>query len=362
MRYIKLIYLTLVIILFVIWYLIPRGDYKEPPEVNDSTIVLLSWNAKSFENFGYCPSSDCLYTDNRKLFKRANAILFNDNFYNPLTDGLNVFDRPSTSTIYINVLSESYVNRNSKIFSFLLKYPKNYFNLTYTYLKGGDIYWSYGADRWVFNNLVLWKDINKEILDSIEKKKKKVLWIVSNCEAKTGRAEFVKELSKYIEIDQFGECNDKPLKLDTYKERKEFFEQYYFYIASENSDCKYYITEKFFDRILFNSVPLVNARRIYNENIPPNSFIPFDDFSSPDEMAEYLNYLINNTDEYIKYFRYRKHGWQQKEGNDYRCYTCQNIRNFLDSGKKRIIYDIDVWMENNNECLVDNYISKLWNI
>ncbi|CEF69900.1 Alpha-(1,3)-fucosyltransferase C [Strongyloides ratti] len=322
------------------------------------------WNAKLFENFGYCSETECFYTDDRSYFRIADVVLFNDNFYNPIFDGSNILERSTNYTLFVNVISESYVNMIKKPYSLLLNYPLNYFNLTYTYLTTGDIFWSYGSDRWYFNNLSTSQiyDQVTELNRKISNKNKDVLWIVSNCNALSGRSIVIENLSKYINIEQFGECNNKKLSL-TINQKKNFYEKYYFYIASENSDCKDYITEKFYERILFTSIPIVNVREFYTRNdVPPNSFIAFDDFSSPKEMAKYLRYLISNKTEYVKYFSYRNNGWFQKQSIDYRCSTCQKFKDFIKSGKKRIIPDIYKWMDDNNYCLKKNYIPKLWKL
>uniref|UniRef100_A0A0K0E412 Fucosyltransferase n=2 Tax=Strongyloides stercoralis TaxID=6248 RepID=A0A0K0E412_STRER len=359
--------LFLIIILLKLYYLWNHIFifYKFNSKItNNKTLIILSWNAKAFENFGYCFEMDCFYTDDRSYTSIADIVLFNDNFYNPFHDGSNIIERSKNSTLFVNVITESYVNMIKKPFSWLLKYPLNYFNLTYTYLSSGDIFWSYGSDRWYFNNLTKNEIYNLSIKlnKKINNKEKDIIWIVSNCNALSGRSIVIKNLSKYINIEQYGECNGKNISL-TLNERKNLYEKYYFYIASENSDCKDYITEKFFERILFISIPIVNVRKLYiRKNIPPNSFIAFDDFHSPQEMGNYLKYLISNRTEYLKYFDYRKNGWFQKKPIDYRCYTCQKFKNFIKSDKKKIIPDINKWMKDNNCCLQENYIPQLWNL
>lgn len=54
--------------------------------------------------------------------------------------------------------------------------------------------------------------INSSLLTAIQNKTKLVAWIVSNCQAKSGRNAYVKELKKHINVDVFGECGQ--LKCD----------------------------------------------------------------------------------------------------------------------------------------------------
>ncbi|EJW70801.1 hypothetical protein WUBG_18294 [Wuchereria bancrofti] len=43
-------------------------------------------------------------------------------------------------------------------------------------------------------------------------------------------------------------------------------------------------------------------KSIYEDILPPGSFIAADDFKSPRELAEYLHYLLNNNTAYLSLF------------------------------------------------------------
>ncbi|OTF80387.1 hypothetical protein BLA29_013929, partial [Euroglyphus maynei] len=88
---------------------------------------------------------------------------------------------------------------------------------------------------------------------------------------------------------------------------------YKFYLAFENSNCRDYITEKFYLNGLgenhrdFNIIPIVMGAHPmdYRRQSPPNSFIHVDNFQSPLQLAKYLHYLDKNDDEYNKYFDWK---------------------------------------------------------
>ncbi|VDN16640.1 unnamed protein product [Dibothriocephalus latus] len=87
--------------------------------------------------------------------------------------------------------------------------------------------------------------------------------------------------------------------------------QYKFYLAFENSNCAGHITEKFFvNGLSFGMLPVVMgaSREVYCAVAPPNSFIHVDDFSSPAELADYLNWLDKNDDAYASYFAWQAYG------------------------------------------------------
>lgn len=55
---------------------------------------------------------------------------------------------------------------------------------------------------------------------------------------------------------------------------------YKFYLAFENSLCHDYVTEKFYNALLFNTVPVVYGGADYETLAPLGSFINVNKFSS----------------------------------------------------------------------------------
>ena len=78
-------------------------------------------------------------------------------------------------------------------------------------------------------------------------KTRSVAWFVSNCGARNGRLKYAKELGKFIEVDIYGSCGTKQCPRSKSNDCFKMLEKdYRFYLAFENSNCKDYITEKFF--------------------------------------------------------------------------------------------------------------------
>lgn len=78
-------------------------------------------------------------------------------------------------------------------------------------------------------------------------KKRKVAWFVSNCAARNKRLQYARELSQYIEVDFYGKCGTKRCPRTSSGVCFQLLNKdYKFYLAFENSNCKDYITEKFF--------------------------------------------------------------------------------------------------------------------
>ena len=87
--------------------------------------------------------------------------------------------------------------------------------------------------------------------------------------------------------------------------------EYKFYLAFENSNCRDYITEKFYVNGLKNDIlPVVMGARKedYVRSAPQKSFIHVDDFDSPEDLAKYLKELDSNDDLYNEYFQWKGTG------------------------------------------------------
>lgn len=93
-------------------------------------------------------------------------------------------------------------------------------------------------------------------------------------------------------------------------------ENYKFYLSFENSNCKEYITEKFYHNALgYNDlshmiVPIVMGpdRQDYQRLSPPDSFIHVDEFGSVEELATFLHRLDGADPLYKRYFGWKTAG------------------------------------------------------
>lgn len=86
--------------------------------------------------------------------------------------------------------------------------------------------------------------------------------LISNCGGSSRRLDFIKEMQNYGEVDVYGGCGKKcNVKGIACKEM--IAREYKFYLAFENSFCKDYITEKFFETLRFEIVPVVMGDGFY---------------------------------------------------------------------------------------------------
>ena len=187
----------------------------------------------------------------------------------------------------------------------------NLFSGTMTYSPNSTFYYPFGATmplRFTESSL------NSPQINYARGKTKGAYAYVSSCDTlHYNRLEAMKQLSRYIDVDIFGQCtDDSPCsRLDVQCEAK-MHAEYRFYLAFENSVCKDYITEKFWKALQspahFVPVALggfsVNE---YNQIAPPESFLHVYNFSSLEHLGRYMQYLIKND---VAYNRY--HQWKQK--------------------------------------------------
>lgn len=177
-----------------------------------------------------CEVDTCHVTDNAALIEKVDAVVFN---FDPV---YYTWTRPPNQ-IWILWMLESPLHTAT------LKDMKAQINWTATYRADSTIVTPY-------EKFVSYKDKSLPPAaprDYAAGKSKAVAWFVSNCGARNKRLEYAEELAKFIQVDIYGACGpykcsrmDQDACLDVLRR------DYKFYLAFENSNCDYYITEKFF--------------------------------------------------------------------------------------------------------------------
>lgn len=227
-----------------------------------------------------------------------------------------------------------------------------------TYRSDSDFYTPYGkivrTSKELPDNLEEFiANFGSENSDKItETKKHSVAWFVSNCDTPSNRMEYVKALQKLIQVDIFGECG--PLKCSRSDENscwKNVEENYYFYLAFENSICKDYLTEKFFNSMNTSVVPIVLGGANYEEIAPKNSYInAWVDFKNPADLARFLQGLIDSPEKYSEYFWwkefYRVTSVDSRSIAKYQCEVCKKLQ---ESGTS-VYNDLSEWWEHKSKC------------
>lgn len=291
---------------------------KEPHE-NDTILLIWLWPFGSKFDLNSCSSKfnidGCYLTDDRALYSKAHGVLINHRDISNDLSNLPTEPRPFFQKwIWMHFESP----RNTRRLDGL----ENLFNVTMNYRRDSDIVM---REQFIFKTDDTEDKVFPQVLD---KKNKLVCWIVSNWNENFERVKYYNELKNHIEISVFGGHFGKPLNNDEYKETLASCKFYLSFENTENYDD--YITEKMFNPLMLGSVPVTLGapKYIYKRFAPKDAFIHVDDFSSPQELAKYLQSVDKNDDEYKKYFQWRKNFEVKlvQYPTEHACRACQYIR------------------------------------
>ncbi|GAB6029232.1 hypothetical protein CHUAL_005000 [Chamberlinius hualienensis] len=291
-----------------------------------------------------CPVDTCEVTADRNEADVADAILFNDHF----TLGHQHGEKPRPWwQIWILYLLECPYHTHDVP-------HQNVINWTATYRHDSDIVTPY--EKFVPYDKS--KRIRLTPLKNYaENKTKKVAWFVSNCGAQNGRNAYAAQLGKHIEVDVYGTCGKLQCPRNDQKKCFSMLNtDYKFYLSFENSNCKDYITEKFFVNGLGNDVlPIVLGapKEDYERVAPVNSFIHVEDFQSPKHLAEYLHMLDKNDTLYNEYFRWK--GTGEFINTYFWCRVCALLH---DQYPVKNYQDINKWWDGSGICTQQRWDGK----
>ena len=123
---------------------------------------------------------------------------------------------------------------------------------------------------------------------------------------------------------------------------------YMFYLAFENSFCEDYVSEKLWNHLNGNLVPIVYGSANYQAIAPPHSYINAMDYDSPKDLADYLNYLMENTTAYYEYFEWTNHFTVYQDQNRVFCQICEALNEV--PLKHKVYENIESWWRKSGSC------------
>ncbi|XP_050354776.1 glycoprotein 3-alpha-L-fucosyltransferase A-like [Nymphalis io] len=242
-----------------------------------------------------CPVDRCTLTADSREAATADAILYKDH-HTPFN-----VKRPINQIWILYYLECPYHTASLRPSSL------DVFNWTATYRRDSDIVAPY--ERWVYHDaLNTEKDLERNYAAN---KTKKVAWFVSNCHARNRRLQYARQLSKFIPVDIYGACGSHHCPRADPNCLEMLDKEYKFYLAFENSNCRDYVTEKFFvNGLQHDVVPIVMGARPpeYAAVAPHNSYIHVEEFAGPEELAAYLRRLDEDDTLYNSYFKWKGTG------------------------------------------------------
>lgn len=144
-----------------------------------------------------------------------------------------------------------------------------------------------------------------------------ILYVQSHCDVASDRDGYVRELSKYVAVDSYGQClhnRNLPQHLSNSEhfqneEFLDFIANYKFHLAFENAICEDYITEKLFRALHVGSIPIYRGSPSVKRWVPTDpSLILVDDFLSPKELADFIISLDADDEQYEEYLKFKQPG------------------------------------------------------
>ncbi|CAF3019149.1 unnamed protein product [Rotaria socialis] len=282
------------------------------------------WHQKAFFNLSTIVSCSaihkCQFTRDKSKLSQASTVAFH--LYD--TNRYELLDRRELNIdnqSWVFVTGETPINFYYHNPSFLPYILNQYFDRSISY--------KYDSPYLIYSPIVKFRILPNETLNlslphtveidaehqlnvkSLEPKKKSIVWIVSNCVTFSQREKYVEELKTFIQIDIYGRCG-APCATKNNRQCKMNLNEYYFYLAFENSRCKSYITEKFWNIMTDSNhriVPIVMGapEDDYKRMAPKQSYIHVDDYKTPQDLAQYLHHLIDNPKKYLQYLQWREY-------------------------------------------------------
>ncbi|XP_013385385.1 alpha-(1,3)-fucosyltransferase C [Lingula anatina] len=296
----------------------------------------------TFEDLN-CPVNNCAWTEDKTKIKEADAVLFIDYCLSePPPQGRNPRGR------WVYVCHESPCNSLWSLHKW-----NGLFNWTMTYTKESDIYSPYA--RLVHNERGSSVSVlSKERSLLIAKKKSKlVAWMASHCPTSSRREEYVEQLQKYIPVDVYGKCGPLVCERNDTRCSELLNNDYKFYLAFENGLSKDYVTEKFFNMIPLNVIPITRSGANFSRlGIPAVLHLDTRDFKSPKDLAEYLKRLDQDDESYAALLRAKVKYRNQivQPWNSY-CDLCKKMN---DPNEPRKSYSAEEIRKQHGPCLLPN--------
>ncbi|XP_050085579.1 LOW QUALITY PROTEIN: alpha-(1,3)-fucosyltransferase C [Anopheles aquasalis] len=296
-----------------------------------------------------CPVINCVLTSDHGLVK---PITEYDALVYHVASPWNV-DPPSireARQIYIAAIQESPAHTKH-----LLRLDTDYFNWTMTYRLDSDIVfnyrsivdlesgemvspavkpiWRYGFDAYK----------NASLVELVSQKRSMAVQFVSHCGAISRRDQLVRSLqSARLTVDVYGACGNHKCARNNPECEKMLDTVYWFYLSFENSLCVDYVTEKLFNALEHNIVPVVYGGADYTRFAPPGSYIDVQDYASVADLVDYLLYLVDNPQEYVKYFWWKEH-YALDDFSSVWCRLCEKLHSVSTREAVQYYRDVKSW-------------------
>ncbi|GLI70403.1 hypothetical protein VaNZ11_015123 [Volvox africanus] len=149
-----------------------------------------------------------------------------------------------------------------------------------------------------------------------EKKKSALVYVNSNCGAKSGRSEIMREVmglnNKAVPTHSWGHCDRNMEVKDHSFDKVELIRGYKFCVAMENSITKDYITEKLWQALEAGCVPVYLGPHNVADFLPdPDAIIDYKKLGTPQALMAELERLSNDKSAYEAKLAWKYRKWEE---------------------------------------------------
>jgi len=319
---------------------LPKGN-------SEMKIVLFwsEWSPTEVEEYkaSRCPIKSCVFTDSRKSYDKANAVVFRN--ISKLLSDFPQEHRPRSQVWVFNSLSEP---------GYEFAHPRDVFNWTATPRLDSTVpMFPHGI--WMYYN-PLWKHQDPPLNRVEHKLLEAAAWFPSSCGERSRAHRYVSHLSHFTLVDTFSShpsCSqmegvdrcpqgrwDICLKL--------LRDKYRVTLVLDTPMCNHTIPDMFYVALQSNTVPVVMwpPRSVYEQLVPEGSFIHTDDFPSPRDLAWHLDNIYRDDALFNQYLSWQGTGMFVKT---WYCRLCALLHH--NNLPDMVIEDINQWWNPEGECV-----------
>ena len=180
----------------------------------------------------------------------------------------------------------------------------------------------------------------------------------------------MEKLHEFIHLDIYGGCYDDGLKCgknDSQGCWDMIAKEYTFYLAFENSICKEYVTEKFFDPFQRSIIPIVLGGANYSQIAPTHSYIDAFKYHSedPESLANLLKNISSDDTLYASYFWWKRFysvgGFSAQDRAKAPCTVCEMLHQ-QKVEQEEVYQDLERWWVEEGDCQTLSYDRKILDI
>eukprot|EP01104_Vermistella_antarctica_P016001 TRINITY_DN5365_c0_g1_i1.p1 TRINITY_DN5365_c0_g1~~TRINITY_DN5365_c0_g1_i1.p1 ORF type:complete len:416 (+),score=97.54 TRINITY_DN5365_c0_g1_i1:156-1403(+) len=132
-----------------------------------------------------------------------------------------------------------------------------------------------------------------------------VVWMEHDCASSNRRTEYVMELMHHLGVTSYGNCmNNREWPEE--KSRMDIMRTAKFTLVFEDSSCKDYVTELYWDALVAGTVPIYMGAPNVEQLTPTNhAILNVADFRSPQELASFVQDVSSSDETYLSFLDYK---------------------------------------------------------